>query len=100
MASYKIIKRRTKSSIQEADVDNSSSISVTDPALATQALALEKRKAALTKTYNDQIRQIDLQLEVIRNQQIELDKATNKDKEAPKQEEPSQPKSNEENPFS
>lgn len=95
-----IIKKQKKPAVQEADVDNSSSISVTDPALATQALALEKRKAALTKTYNDQIRQIDLQLEVIRNQQIELDKATNKDKEAPKQEEPSQPKSTEENPFS
>lgn len=49
-----------------------SSVAITDPQLATTALSLENRKQNLTKTYSDQIRDIDLQLQQLREKQIAL----------------------------
>lgn len=51
---------------------SSSSVAITDPQLATSALSLENRKQNLTKTYNDQIRDIDMQLSQLREKQIAL----------------------------
>lgn len=49
-----------------------SSVAITDPQLATTALSLENRKQNLTKTYNDQIRDIDMQLSQLREKQIAM----------------------------